>query len=187
MDPFGGVQSFWELSQQSNTFSTIPDDDFLAFLEKQFPTSVTGGGLTTFDGLPPPEVVDPQSLTRFPIPNNSPPSSDSSPSPPSVNTEHSPSRRQSGVFNTPGSSNASASAEQDEQGLKRKASTDSMSGEPSHKNQHTGGGTSYIAPQTVSPFDAAAAKKSTTAARRKSTGNPSQVCLATYCCSLISS
>lgn len=142
MDPFGGVQSFWDLSQQANTFSTIPDDDFLAFLEKQFPSSVTGGGLTTFDGIPAPEVVDPQSLTRFPIPNTSPPSSDSSPSPPSVNTEHSPSRRQSGVFNTPGSSTA-ASNEQEDQGLKRKASTESISGEPSHKNQHTSSGTSY--------------------------------------------
>lgn len=175
MDPFGGVQSFWDLSQQPNTFSTIPDDDFLAFLEKQFPSSVTGGGLTTFDGIPPPEVVDPQSLTRFPIPGNSPPSSDSSPSPPSAN-EHSPSRRQSGIFNTPGSSTAaSASADQDDQGLKRKASDDSISGEPSHKSQHTSGGTSYIPRQTVLSFDAASAKKGTAAARRKSSGNPSQV------------
>ncbi|KZT68782.1 hypothetical protein DAEQUDRAFT_309680 [Daedalea quercina L-15889] len=162
MDPFGGVQSFWDLSQQPNTFSALPDDDFLAFLEKQFPTSVGNGGLTTFDGVPAPEVVDPQSLTRYPIPNNSPPSSDSSPSPPSVNTEHSPSRRQSGVFNTPVST--SGSAEQEEQGLKRKASDESISGEPTHKSQHT----------AASSSNSNKKSSSTTAARRKSTGNPAQ-------------
>ncbi|TFY50226.1 hypothetical protein EVJ58_g11136, partial [Rhodofomes roseus] len=149
MDPFGGVQSFWDLSSQPSTFSALPDDDFLAFLEKQFPSSVGNNGLTTFDGITAPEVVDPQSLTRYPISGASPPSSDSSPSPPSVNTEHSPSRRQSGSFNTP---------EQEEQGLKRKASSESVSGEPSHKNQHT----------------SSANKKSSTAARRKSTGNAGQ-------------
>jgi len=155
MDPFGGVQSFWDLSSQPNTFSALPDDDFLAFLEKQFPTSVGNNGLTTFDSANAPEVIDPQSLSRYPLPSTSPPSSDSSPSPPSINTEHSPSRRQSGTFNTPASS---VPTDQDEQGLKRKASDDSISGEPTHKSQHTSN----------------SSNKKSSASRRKSTGNPSQ-------------
>lgn len=131
MDPFSGVSHFWDISQQPNTFSALPDDDFLAFLEKQFPTAVGGATPVPFDGLP--DVVDPQSLTRLPLPNPSPPSSDSSPSPSSMNNEHSPSRRQSGVFND------SPTAEPEEPGLKRKASEESIAGEPSHKAQHTNG------------------------------------------------
>lgn len=174
MDPFGGVQSFWDLSSQPSTFSALPDDDFLAFLEKQFPSSVGNNGLTTFDGITVPEVVDPQSLSRYPIPNTSPPSSDSSPSPPSVNTEHSPSRRQSGTFDT--SASSSVGPDQEEQGLKRKASSESVSGEPSHKSQHTSSGTSYhrSANSSSEPNALAANKKSSTAARRKSTGNSGQ-------------
>ncbi|KZT08946.1 uncharacterized protein LAESUDRAFT_735646 [Laetiporus sulphureus 93-53] len=159
MDPFGGVQQFWDLSQQPNTFSALPDDDFLAFLEKQFPSAVGNNNISHFDGIP--EVVDPQNLSRFPIPNPTPPSSDSSPSPPSINHEHSPSRPESGVFNN--STSASTSVEPEDPGLKRKASHDSMVDEPSHKNQHT-----------TTPSPSAAHNKKMTSSRRKSTGNPSQ-------------
>jgi len=158
MDPFGNVQHFWDISQQPNTFSALPDDDFLAFLEKQFPTSVGNNNVSHFDGIP--EVIDPQNLSRYPIPNVSPPSSDSSPSPPSIPNEHSPSRRQSGVFNS-----TSTTAEPEEPGLKRKASDDSMAGEPSHKSQHT---------NNASSSTNANGNKKMSSARRKSTGNPSQ-------------
>lgn len=135
MDPFGGVQSFWDLTGQPNSFSALPDDDFLAFLEKQFPTSV-GNTNAQYDGLP--DVVDPQSLS-FTLPNTTPPSSDSSPSPPSI-AERSPSRRQSGAFS------ASTTAEPEEAGLKRKASNETMADEPTHKSQHTNSldSTSYL-------------------------------------------
>ncbi|OSX68066.1 hypothetical protein POSPLADRAFT_1043220 [Postia placenta MAD-698-R-SB12] len=159
MDPFSGVSHFWDISQQPNTFSALPDDDFLAFLEKQFPTAI-GATPAPFDGLP--DVVDPQSLTRLPHPNPSPPSSDSSPSPSSMNNEHSPSRRQSGVFND------SPTAEPEEAGLKRKASEESIAGEPSHKAQHTNG--------TSNNSNGHNKKGSISAAnsRRKSSGNPTQ-------------
>ncbi|PCH33111.1 hypothetical protein WOLCODRAFT_14523 [Wolfiporia cocos MD-104 SS10] len=162
MDPFGGLQQFWDLSQQPNSFSSLPDEDFLAFLEKQFPVVGGGGTPNHFDGVP--EVVDPQHLSRFPppIPNPTPPSSDSSPSPPSVN-EHSPSRRQSGVF----SHSSSTTAEPEEPGLKRKASSESIAGEPTHKSQHTNGSSSTAG-------GAANGNKKSSSSRRKSTGNPSQ-------------
>ncbi|KAH9949446.1 hypothetical protein B0H21DRAFT_688374 [Amylocystis lapponica] len=153
MDPFGGVQSFWDISQQPNTFSALPDDDFLAFLEKQFPTTVgSTNNLTQFDGGQ--DAVDPQNLTQFPLSNSTPTSSDSSPSPPSLN-ERSPSRRQSGVFN-----GSTATPEQEEPGLKRKASDESIDDEPNHKNQHTN--------------TAGSSKRASSSARRKSTGNPTQ-------------
>ncbi|OBZ80026.1 hypothetical protein A0H81_00164 [Grifola frondosa] len=98
----GDVHSFWDLSHQPATFSALPDDDFLAFLQKQFPAA--------------------------------PPSSDSSsPSPPSVQNDSTPSRRQSGVFNSSASPTA---ADSEDPSLKRKASHDSMDEEPSHKNAH---------------------------------------------------
>ncbi|CCL99636.1 uncharacterized protein FIBRA_01656 [Fibroporia radiculosa] len=161
MDPFGGVQQYWDLSQQPNAFSALPDDDFLAFLEKQFPTSVGNVNINMggFDGVP--DVVDPQTLTRIPIPNPTPPSSDSSPSPPSMNNDRSPSRRQSGVF----SGSTSTTADGEELGLKRKASSESIGDEPTHKSQHTSG--------SVGAANANGNKK-VTSSRRKSTGNPSQ-------------
>ncbi|KAI0960881.1 hypothetical protein AcV7_000136 [Taiwanofungus camphoratus] len=153
MDPFGGVQSFWDLTGQPNSFSALPDDDFLAFLEKQFPTSV-GNTNAQYDGLP--DVVDPQSLS-FTLPNTTPPSSDSSPSPPSI-AERSPSRRQSGAFS------ASTTAEPEEAGLKRKASNETMADEPTHKSQHTNSLDNPASTSNTSP------NKKLASARRKSTG-----------------
>ena len=126
------LHSFWDISQQPDTFSALPDDDFLAFLQKQFPGTVGSNQPLSFDN---PDGVDPQSLTAFPPPNLSPPSSDSSPSPPSTHHEPSLSRRQSGVFPN-GPTSASADSSQDDTPLKRKASEENDE-EPQHKAQHT--------------------------------------------------
>lgn len=125
MDSFGGLDNFWDLSQHPSTFSTLPEDDFLALLQKQFPTG------NPFD-LSPPDGIDPINITSLPISNPTPPSTDSSPSPPSVSQEPVMSRRQSGVFSKAGSES------NDDPTLKRKASTDSIDDEPTHKTAHTG-------------------------------------------------
>ncbi|KAL6305660.1 hypothetical protein BKA93DRAFT_208485 [Sparassis latifolia] len=163
MDSFGGIQSFWDISQQPDSFSSLPDDDFLAFLEKQFPTTISNP-VQHFDPTAPipvsvPEVIDPQNLTRFPS-NSTPTSSDSSPSPPSLPNDSSPSRRQSGVY----THSTSPTGELDDAGLKRKASNDSMVDEPTHKSQHT---------NNLST-SSNTSKKGISSSRRKSTGNPNQ-------------
>ncbi|KAI0771038.1 hypothetical protein BD413DRAFT_554714 [Trametes elegans] len=132
------LHSFWDISpQQPDTFSALPDDDFLAFLQKQFPAATGNNPPLSFDN---PDGVDPQSISSFPPLNPSPPSSDSSPSPPSTHNESSLSRRQSGVFNDASSSSAAdqqkGQAQQEDGSLKRKAATDNAE-EPSHKSQHT--------------------------------------------------
>ncbi|TRM62927.1 hypothetical protein BD626DRAFT_43238 [Schizophyllum amplum] len=108
---------FWDLSQASQ-FSQLPDDDFLALLQKQFP-SVGGDNFSTntFDG------VNPRSLTSFPAPTFSPPSEESSPSPPSSSKDSTDGRNDEEAGEPP---------------LKRKASQDDLDDEgPSHKTQHT--------------------------------------------------
>ncbi|CAL1697041.1 unnamed protein product [Somion occarium] len=149
MDPFGGANSYWDLVQQPSGFSTIGDDDFLALLQKQFPTTI---GNSPKPSEHPPDGVDPQSISTFPIPNPSPPSSDSSPSPPSANDTSPSSRPQSGVFNTPTSEQSPEDSR-----LKRKASDDSMDAEPSHKSPHIN-----------------VSRKPGSSSRRRSTGNPQQ-------------
>ncbi|KAI0358812.1 hypothetical protein OH77DRAFT_1109000 [Trametes cingulata] len=137
------LHSYWDISaQQPDTFSALPDDDFLAFLQKQFPTAVGNNPPLSFDN---PDGVDPQSISSFPPLNNSPPSSDSSPSPPSTHHESSLSRRQSGAFNDPSSSastdqqkgqQSQQQSQQEDGTLKRKAANDNED-EPQHKSQHT--------------------------------------------------
>lgn len=128
MNTFPDIQSYWDLTQQPETFSALPDDDFLAFLQKQFPTSV-GTTPNSFDTSA--DGVDPQTLTRFPS-NATPSSSDSSPSPPSLPNDAPSSRRQSEGFS--GSPNSN---DQEDATLKRKASDESITDEPTHKSQHT--------------------------------------------------
>ncbi|OSD05672.1 hypothetical protein PYCCODRAFT_1361875 [Trametes coccinea BRFM310] len=131
------LHSLWDLSaQQPDTFSALPDDDFLAFLQKQFPTAGGNNPPLSFDN---PDGVDPQSISSFPPLNNSPPSSDSSPSPPSTHNEASLSRRQSGAFNSPVSSTPvdQQKGQNDDGSLKRKANNDTEDDEPQHKSQHT--------------------------------------------------
>lgn len=128
MDSFGGLDNFWDLSQHPSTFPTLPEDDFLALLQKQFP------GSNPFD-LTPPDGIDPISINPLPISNPTPPSTDSSPSPPSTNQEPVMSRRHSGVFS---SSSPVTPDGNDDPSLKRKASDEAMADEPTHKNAHTG-------------------------------------------------
>lgn len=134
MDQFSGAIPFWDISQTPNSISQLADDDFLALLQKQFPTDTTNSFNVSFPGFNN-DGVNPQSLSNFPftIPNATPPSSDSSSSesPPSADTEPGTSRRQSTAYN-----------EIEDHSLKRKAgeaSDDDMDmDEPSHKSAHTG-------------------------------------------------
>ncbi|EGN94090.1 hypothetical protein SERLA73DRAFT_78019 [Serpula lacrymans var. lacrymans S7.3] len=142
MATFHGLNSLWDLSQAS-AFSQLPDDDFLALLQKQFASSVNDPNAPLDTG------VDPQSIQQLPLPNLTPPSEDSSPSPSSINNG-SLSRRQSAHFRA---------NDNDDARLKRKASDDDDMGEgPSSKNQHIDNMT-------------ASKKGSIGPARRKSTGN----------------
>lgn len=135
MDSFGSLDNFWDISQHPSSFPTLAEDDFLALLQKQFPTS------NLFE-LNPADGIDPINISSLPLPNPTPPSTDSSPSPPSVNQEPTLSRRQSGVF----SSGAHRSLEEDSS-LKRKASSESIDDEPMHKNAHTGMSLSHVVSQ----------------------------------------
>ena len=106
----------WDIN--ASQFSQLPDDDFLALLQKQFPNTAEFN-----------TSIDPQTIQPFSLHGLSPPSDDS-PSPPSNN--ESDSRSQSS------STRPTAEADGDDPLLKRKASHDSMEEEPSSKNPHTG-------------------------------------------------
>ncbi|KAG6902968.1 hypothetical protein C0995_008541 [Termitomyces sp. Mi166 len=98
----------WDLSQASN-FSQLADDDFLALLQKQFPIQDAGYV----------DSINPQSITRLPLPTMTPPSEDSSPSPPNLN-------------------DSGGNEEQVDSAPKRKASQGDLDDEsPSSKTQHT--------------------------------------------------
>jgi AP-1-like transcription factor len=112
MEPFVDNPPLWDLSHASS-FSQLADDDFLALLQKQFPTDGAAANPSYVD------AVNPQSISRYSIASMTPPSEDSSPSPPNLND---------GGANDDGADPA----------LKRKASDDSMEGGPSQKTQHTG-------------------------------------------------
>ena len=121
------VESVGELGDGRGHLQALVEDDFLALLQKQFPTNA-------FD-LSPPDGIDPISISSLPIPNPTPPSTDSSPSPPSVAQEPPVSRRQSGVY----SQSPVGADSNDDPTLKRKASDDDDDGdEPTHKTAHTG-------------------------------------------------
>ncbi|KAG6878329.1 hypothetical protein C0993_008507 [Termitomyces sp. T159_Od127] len=99
----------WDLSQASN-FSQLADDDFLTLLQKQFPASQDAGYV---------DSVNPQNITRLPLPIMTPPSEDSSPSPPNIN-------------------DSGGNDEQADSAPKRKASQGDLDDEsPSSKTQHT--------------------------------------------------
>ncbi|KAJ7238998.1 hypothetical protein B0H12DRAFT_83239 [Mycena haematopus] len=106
------ISPLWDLSQASS-FSQLPDDDFLALLQKQFPTN-QGAFSADFGGM---NGVNPQTISRYPLPTLTPPSEDSSPSPPQQSGSKSP---------------------DDDHDLKRKASEEDFDDEgPSQKAQHT--------------------------------------------------
>lgn len=152
---YSSLNSLWDISQAPSQFSQLPDDDFLALLQKQFPPA---------DPSDHSHSVDPQSVLDR---RQSPPSDDSSPSPPSITDATS--RRQSIHVRT---------NDTDDAPLKRKASSDDMEPGPSSKNQHTG--LSFPTPDLPSLITPSLADESNPAkkpqpSRRKSTGN-SQVC-----------
>ncbi|KAF8807169.1 hypothetical protein BYT27DRAFT_7099823 [Phlegmacium glaucopus] len=99
--------SFWD---NTPSFTQLPGDDFLALLHKQFPP--------IFDTVPVGPGVDPQNLSSFSLPSLSPPSEDSSPSPPNSNQD-------------------AANEDLNEPPLKRKASGGDFSDNPNQKTQHT--------------------------------------------------
>ncbi|KAJ7585615.1 hypothetical protein C8J56DRAFT_948402 [Mycena floridula] len=111
--------AIWDLSQASS-FSQLPDEDFLALLQKQFPTEPFNGfyGANFNDGGFA-GAINPQNLNLTqpsPLPAVTPPSEDSSPSPTNNNQDD----------------------EAEYSQLKRKASDDDFEAGPSTKNQHTG-------------------------------------------------
>ena len=97
--------SFWD---STPAFNQLPDSDFFALLQKQFPPTAD-----PFVG------VNPQNLSSYPLPILTPSSEESSPSPPNSNQE---------VSND----------DVNEPVLKRKASGDDFSDIPNQKTQHTG-------------------------------------------------
>ncbi|KAK7064788.1 BZIP family transcriptional factor [Favolaschia claudopus] len=108
MDTYASdISPLWDLSQ-ATSFSQLPDDDFLALLQKQFPTNP---GVFSADFTM--NGVNPQTISRYPLPSLTPPSEDSSPSPPQQNSP------------------------EDDHALKRKASNEDLEEGPSQKNQHT--------------------------------------------------
>ncbi|KAJ8520370.1 hypothetical protein ONZ45_g2817 [Pleurotus djamor] len=100
--------------RNTRNFSQVPDEDFLALLQKEFPH----GGAYDFNG------INPQSILNYPLPTLTPPSEDSSPSPPSAHDESS---------NSPNADND----DNPESALKRKASDEDFEAGPSSKSQHT--------------------------------------------------
>lgn len=96
--------SFWDNAH-------LPDNDFFALLHKQFPPTV--------DTNLPLAAVDPQTLSSYSLPSLTPPSDDSSPSPPNSNQD-------------------APNDDLNEPPLKRKASDEDLSDTPNQKNQHTG-------------------------------------------------
>lgn len=117
---FPTMNNFWDLSQTPSQFSQLGDEDFLALLQKQYPNTVPDTNATDVG------AVNPQNIQKPPLPGLTPPSDDSSPSPPSIN--HPRSRHQSTY---------SRGNDNEESALKRKASDDDMEEGPSSKNQHT--------------------------------------------------
>jgi len=116
MDSYSPITPLWDLSQASN-FSQLPDDDFLALLQKQFPSGNNGFDANFNNG------INPQSISRYPLPSLTPPSEDSSPSPPSMNDSN--------------KSSPPDDRDDNDAALKRKASDEDLEEGPSQKNQHT--------------------------------------------------
>ncbi|KAG7450781.1 uncharacterized protein BT62DRAFT_535171 [Guyanagaster necrorhizus] len=123
MESFSEITPLWDLSQ-ATTFSQLADDDFLALLQKQFPSAANPPSNLGGDF-----AVDPQSISRFSLPSLNPPSEDSSPSPPRSGEPSSSVRNQ----------DDDDSFVQGDSALKRKASDEDLEEGPSQKSQHTAG------------------------------------------------
>ncbi|KAK0446471.1 uncharacterized protein EV420DRAFT_1484108 [Desarmillaria tabescens] len=122
MESFPEITPLWDLSQ-ATTFSQLADDDFLALLQKQFPSATNPPSLSGDF------AVDPQNISRFSLPSLNPPSEDSSPSPPRSGEPSSSARIQ----------DDDDSFVQGDTSMKRKASSEDLEEGPSQKSQHTAG------------------------------------------------
>jgi AP-1-like transcription factor len=122
MESYADITPLFDLGQATN-FSQLPDDDFLALLQKQFPGANQGNQFLSGFG----DGINPQNLSQFSMPSTiSPISDDSSPSPPNANKSDGNKQSPEGMD------------EPTESALKRKASDDDFEEGPSQKNQHTG-------------------------------------------------
>lgn len=154
---FPSINNFWDLSQTPSQFSQLGDDDFLTLLQKQYPNTVPD---SINDG------VNPQSIQNPPLSGLTPPSDESSPSPPSNNSADGSRSRRHSTF-SPGNDN-------EEPALKRKATDDAMQEGPSTKNQHTGMSHALSPPSLMfnfGPADDQTATKRVSVSRRKSGGS----------------
>lgn len=143
---YSDVSSLWDLTQPSN-FAHVPEDDFMAMFQKQFPLSAPPTGPT--QNIQPfaaggfPDGVNPQNISRFPPPSLTPPSEDSSsPSPPNSGSNHEPNHEDAGGGGGGGNSSNSSAPQTGgtESALKRKANgVDIPEDGPSQKSQHTCG------------------------------------------------
>ncbi|KAF8665090.1 hypothetical protein AX16_000558 [Volvariella volvacea WC 439] len=142
MDSYSDITTpLWDLSQ-ATSFSRLPDDDFIALLQKQFPTA---NGLPHNSTNPLTQAsINPQNISRYSLSSLTPPSEDSSPSPPHTSADQT-------------SQQASPSYEEGgDSVLKRKASIEPDDEEgPSQKSQHT--------------LNSSKKASTTTGSRRKST------------------
>lgn len=178
---YPNVSSFWDLTQPSN-FAQLPDDDFMAMLQKQFPFPPPQPDRTqNFHSLPAtglPDGVNPQNISRFSFPSLTPPSDDSSPSPPhNADSTYEPNGEDSGGGGEGGSRSASAGPKSSaaESALKRKASGVDISEDgPSQKSQHTCGSKLPLKLHALTSSSVSNDKKGATSSsvgsRRKSTG-----------------
>ncbi|KAF8640815.1 hypothetical protein AX17_000464 [Amanita inopinata Kibby_2008] len=123
MEAYQDVNQLWDFAHRSN-FSQLPEDDFLAMLQKQYPPEANHPSnnslpnqATYVDG------VNPQNISRYSLSSLTPPSEESSPSPP-----HS-------LHDTAGGGPID---ESHDPALKRKASDEGLDdGGPNQKSQHT--------------------------------------------------
>lgn len=121
MDSYPEVTQLWDLSHNTD-ITQLQDNDFLALLQKQFPSTNDGGLFMA----PYSNAINPQNLSSYPLPSLTPPSEDSSPSPPNSNHDN-------------GNDDINDSA------LKRKASDEDLSDGPTQKSQHTSGELLHLA------------------------------------------
>ena len=125
--------SIWDSTPTSSQFSQLPDDDFLAFLARQFP-KVVSHQPNQSDSDAHDASVNPQSILQHPPAGLTPPSDDSSPSPLSNSADPASRRQSQSAFSRP----LDNAAHGDETpALKRKASDDDLEEGPSSKNKHT--------------------------------------------------
>lgn len=133
----------WD-SNLPSSITSLDENEFLLLLQKQFPVvnaePIDPGVLAK--AKPDDVGANPQSISKFHLPNTtSPLSTDSSPSPPSANDDNVSFNGSDGNNNTSAGQSKQATPPTDEDHHKRKASADDfddeINGQPSAKSQHT--------------------------------------------------